>query len=230
MLSSFTLERTPDPLRRGRVGDVSPTGWLPPDHRLSVRGGVRRWSGQARGSRRRPDFLRLPVRSQQKLGGSLTPVEVGATPRRSEVKVRGVAAISLFAVALILVPAVPSYAGRHGGHGGHGFHGHHGFHSHFHGHGAIVVGPSFWRDPWWYYPPPYYAYAPPPVIVQEPPVYVEPPAPPQSYWYYCRSARAWAVPRSENRTASRRPAARSSSRARRSSSSALAAALGSPRA
>src|SRR5205807_10317122 len=41
MRSSFTLERTPDPLRRGRVGDVSPTGWLPPDHRLSVRGGVR---------------------------------------------------------------------------------------------------------------------------------------------------------------------------------------------
>jgi len=105
--------------------------------------------------------------------------------------VRRVAAVSLFAVALILAPAEPSYAGGHGGRGGRGFGHHHGFR----GHGVVVVGPSFWWDPsypyWWYYPLPYYAYAPAPVIVQEPPVYVEPPAPPQSYWYYCRSARAY---------------------------------------
>ena len=105
---------------------------------------------------------------------------------------RRVAAVSLFAVALLLVTVVPSHAwggGGHGGHGGHGF-GHHGFH----GHGAIVVGPSFWWDPWWYYPPPYYApyyvYSPAPVV-QEPPVYVERPSPPQSYWYYCPSAKAY---------------------------------------
>ena len=98
---------------------------------------------------------------------------------------RRIAAVSLFAVALILVAAAPSYAW---GHGGHGFSHHPGFR----GHGVVVVGPSFWWGPyWWDYPPPYYAYAPPPVIVQEPPVYVEPPAPPQSYWYYCQSAKAY---------------------------------------
>jgi len=105
--------------------------------------------------------------------------------------VRRVAAVSLFAVALLLVTVAPSHAwggGGHGGHGGHGF-GHHGFH----GHGAIVVGPSFWWDPWWYYPPPYYApyYVYPQPVVQEPPVYVERPSPPQSYWYYCPSAKAY---------------------------------------
>jgi len=107
--------------------------------------------------------------------------------------VRRVAAVSLFAVALLLVTAVPRYAGGHGGHGGHGFHGHPGFHGRFHGHGAIVFGPSFWWGPyWWDYPPPYYEYAPPPVIVQEsPPVYVELPAPPESYWYYCPSTKAY---------------------------------------
>jgi len=58
--------------------------------------------------------------------------------------VRRVVAVSLLAVALLLVPVVPSYAGGHGGHRGHGFGHHHGFH----GHGVIVVGPSFW----WGYP------------------------------------------------------------------------------
>jgi len=96
---------------------------------------------------------------------------------------RRIAAVSLFAVALILVPAVPSHAWG----GGHGFSHHPGFRAH----GVVVFGPSFWWDPWWYYPPPYYAYAPPPVIGQEPPVYVEPPAPPQSYWYYCQSTKAY---------------------------------------
>jgi hypothetical protein len=100
--------------------------------------------------------------------------------------VRRAAAVSFFAVVLRLVPAVPSYASGHGGHGGHGghsFHGHPGFHGHFHGHDAIVVGPSFWWDPWWYYPLPY-AYPPPQVVVQPAPVIVEG-QPPQSYWYYC---------------------------------------------
>jgi hypothetical protein len=105
--------------------------------------------------------------------------------------VRRVAAVSLFAVALLLVTAVPSYAGGHGGHGGHGFGHHHGFR----GHGVIVVGPGCCWGPYWWYDPyyayPYYAYAPPPVIVQAPPVYIEPPAPPQSYWYYCPSTRAY---------------------------------------
>ena len=92
------------------------------------------------------------------------------------------AAVSLLAVALLLVPAVLSHAWNRGGSG----------HPGFRGHGVVVVGPSFWWGPyWWDYPPPYYAYAPPPVIVQEPPVYVEPPAPPQSYWYYCQSAKAY---------------------------------------
>jgi len=100
--------------------------------------------------------------------------------------VRKVVAVSLLAVALLLVPAAPSYAG---GHGGHGFHGHPGFHGHFHGHGAIVVGPSFWWGPWWYYPPPYY-YPPPQVVVQPAPVIVGE-QPPQSYWYYCPSAKAY---------------------------------------
>ncbi len=98
---------------------------------------------------------------------------------------RKVIAVSLLAVALLLVPAAPSYAwGGHGGHGGHGSDGHHGFHGHFHGHGVIVAGPTFWWGPWWWdYPPPY-AY-PPPVVVG-PPVYE-----PQSYWYYCPSAKAY---------------------------------------
>src|SRR6266852_1309902 len=100
----------------------------------------------------------------------------------SEVEVRRIAAVSLFAVALILVAAVPSYAW---GHGGHGFSHHPGFR----GHGVVVFGPSFWWDPWWYYPPPYY-YPPPQVVVQPAPVIVEE-QPPQSYWYYCPSAKAY---------------------------------------
>ena len=95
---------------------------------------------------------------------------------------RRIAAVSLFAVALILVAAVPSYAW---GHGGHGFSHHPGFR----GHGVVVFGPSFWWDPWWYYPPPYY-YPPPQVVVQPAPVIVEE-QPPQSYWYYCPSAKAY---------------------------------------
>jgi len=108
--------------------------------------------------------------------------------------VRKVVAVSLLAVAFLLVHVLPSYAGGHGGHGGHGFGHHHGSHHGFRGHGAIVIGPSFWWDPWWpwwYYPPPYYAYPPPPVIMQQPPAYPAPPAPPQSYWYYCQSAKAY---------------------------------------
>jgi len=47
--------------------------------------------------------------------------------------VRRIAAVSILAVALLLVPAAPSYAwGGHGGHGGRDFH----------GHGVIVAGPS----------------------------------------------------------------------------------------
>ena len=98
---------------------------------------------------------------------------------------RRAAAVSLFAVALILISTVPSYVWGQGGRGGHGFRGHDGFH----GHGVIVVGPSFWWDPWWYYPPPYY-YPPPQVVVQPAPVIVEE-QPPQSYWYYCPSAKAY---------------------------------------
>ena len=107
---------------------------------------------------------------------------------------RKVVAVSLLAVAFLLVHVLPSYAGGHGGHGGHGFGHHHGSHHGFRGHGAIVIGPSFWSDPWWpwwYYPPPYYAYPPPPVIMQQPPAYPAPPAPPQSYWYYCQSTKAY---------------------------------------
>jgi len=65
--------------------------------------------------------------------------------------VRSVAAVSLLAVTLLVVPASPSYAQGHGG--GHGFQGHTvshggGFHGGFHGHpafrshGVIVVGSS----------------------------------------------------------------------------------------
>ena len=109
---------------------------------------------------------------------------------------RRVVAVSLFAVALLLVTAVPSYAWGGGGHGGHGGghegHGGHGFgHRGFRGHGVVVVGPSFWWYPYWWDYPPYYGYAPATVIVQEPPVYVERPAPPESYWYYCPSAGAY---------------------------------------
>lgn len=97
---------------------------------------------------------------------------------------RRVVAVSLLSFALLLVPAAPSCAwGGHGGHGGHGFHGHHGFR----GHGAIVVAPFFWWDPWWYYPLYYY---PSQVYVQPAPIIVEEKRP-QSYWYYCPSAKAY---------------------------------------
>src|SRR5262249_8214711 len=57
---------------------------------------------------------------------------------------RPVVAAFLLSVTLLLVPAAPGFAGGHGsgGRGAHGFHGGHGFHGHFHGHGAIVIGPS----------------------------------------------------------------------------------------
>jgi len=61
---------------------------------------------------------------------------------------RRVVAASLLSVTLLLVPATPGVTGGHGGggHGAHGFHGGHGFHGHFpghfHGHGAIGIGPS----------------------------------------------------------------------------------------
>ena len=51
---------------------------------------------------------------------------------------RKVVAVSLLAVALLLVPPAPSFAWGHGGRGGHGFRGH----PEFHGHGVIVVGSS----------------------------------------------------------------------------------------
>jgi len=123
--------------------------------------------------------------------------------------VRKLVAVSLLAVALLLIqasaghsagpefPKPPGFRGHPAFPSPPGFpspprsHGHFRGDGDFRGDGVIVVGPSIWWDPWWYYPPPYYAYAPPPVIVQEPPVYVEPPAPPQSYWYYCQSARAY---------------------------------------
>jgi hypothetical protein len=89
--------------------------------------------------------------------------------------VRKLAAVSLLAIALLLIQ--PSAGPPR-------------FHSHFRGHGVIVVGPSFWWDPWWYYPPPYYYPPPPQVIVQPAPVIVEE-RPPQSYWYYCPSAKAY---------------------------------------
>src|SRR5215470_6917731 len=57
---------------------------------------------------------------------------------------RPVVAAFLLSVTLLLVPAAPGFAGGHGGggRGAHGFHGGHGFRGHFHGHGAIVIGPS----------------------------------------------------------------------------------------
>ena len=91
------------------------------------------------------------------------------------------AAVSLLAVALLLVSAVPSHA--------------------WPGHPSararvfIGVGPFWWGPPYWYYPPPYYAYPAPPVVIQEPPVYVQggpaPAVPAQSYWYYCPRAQAY---------------------------------------
>ena len=95
---------------------------------------------------------------------------------------RKIVAVSLFAVALILVPAVQSYAW------GRGFSHHPGFR----GHGVVVFGPSFWWDPWWYYPPPYY-YPPPQVVVQAPQIYDQGAQAPQAqaYWYYCASAQAY---------------------------------------
>src|SRR5262245_34587260 len=60
----------------------------------------------------------------------------------------------------------------------------HGSGGHVHGHGVVVVGPTFWWGPWWYYPPA------PQVIVQPAPVIVEQP-PAESYWYYCPSAKAY---------------------------------------
>jgi hypothetical protein len=48
---------------------------------------------------------------------------------------RKIVAVSLLAVALLLVPPAPSFAW---GHGGQGFRGHPGFH----GHGVIVIGSS----------------------------------------------------------------------------------------
>ncbi len=88
-------------------------------------------------------------------------------------------AVSLLAVALLLVATVPSYAWR--GHPG------------VRGDVFVGVGPGpFWwwgaPYPYWYYPPPYY-YPPPPVVVQEPQVYVQ--SPPAGYWYYCASAQAY---------------------------------------
>src|SRR6266852_9516528 len=80
------------------------------------------------------------------------------------------AAISLLAIALLLVLAMPSYAWR-------------GHTSVFIGVGPVWWGPAY---PYWYYPPPY-VYSPPPLVVQEPPVYAQqqpaPVPPPQGYWY-----------------------------------------------
>ena len=142
---------------------------------------------------------RARVLRRADLGHELTRVGPGPTLRREVVAVRRVVAVSLLAVALLLVPVLPSYAGGHGGHGGHGLGHHHGFHHGFRGRGVVIIGPGCCWGPygyWWDYPP-YYGYAPAPVIVQEPPVYVQQPALPESYWYYCPSSRAYypSVPR-----------------------------------
>ena len=126
---------------------------------------------------------------------------------------RKLVAVSLLAIALLSIQASAGHAAGHGHHGGgHGlpgppgfprppvFRGHPGFpgphvfpgpprfHGHFRGHGVVVIGPSFWWDPWWYYPP--YYYPPLQVVVQPAPVIVEG-QPAQSYWYYCPSAGAY---------------------------------------
>ena len=128
----------------------------------------------------------------QLVGLNVDVMVVGSGPAAlaAKAEVRRVVAVSLPAVTLLLVQASASYATGDGGHGHHGgshgfsgplgfprpfiFRGHPGFpgprvfpgpprfHGHFRGHGVIVIGPTFWWDPWWYYPPPYY-YPPPQV-------------------------------------------------------------------
>ena len=122
--------------------------------------------------------------------------------------VRKLVAVSLLAVALLLIqasaghsagpefPKPPGFRGHPAFPSPPGFpspprsHGHFRGDGDFRGDGVIVVGPSIWWDPWWYYPPPYYYYPPPQVVVQPAPVIVEE-QPPQSYWYYCPSAKAY---------------------------------------
>src|SRR5712692_5607471 len=103
----------------------------------------------------------------------MEPLRRARTQSKGGRVMRKSAAISLLAIALLLVLAMPSYAWR--------------------GHNSVFigVGPVWWGPPYWYAPPPYYVYSPPPVVVQEPPVYVQaapaPTSPPQAYWYYCPS-------------------------------------------
>jgi len=139
----------------------------------------------------------------------LTHGVVGASTDIHEVVLKRAVALTLATLTLLLVSAGPSAAFvRAGGHGfprlpvfrghpplprpplpGHlAFRGRPGFHhGAVHGHGVVVVGPTFWwgPGPWWYYPPP-----PAPQVVVEPaPVIADQPAP--SYWYYCPSAKAY---------------------------------------
>ena len=91
--------------------------------------------------------------------------------------VRKLVAVSLLAVALLLIqasashaagpefPKPPGFRGHPGFPGPPRFHGHFRGDGDFRGDGVIVVGPSIWWDPWWYYPPPYY-YPPPQVVVE----------------------------------------------------------------
>ena len=109
---------------------------------------------------------------------------------------RRFAAVSLLAVAFLLVAGLPSEAGKGGGHGGghHGGH-HHSHHHHFGGRPHVFIGPRILPGYpyWWDYPPAYYYY-PPPIVVPEPPVYIQQqPAPARQEvpWYYCPSAQAY---------------------------------------
>ena len=107
---------------------------------------------------------------------------------------RKLSAMSVAALALILVGASASDADSRGGRTGRSAH-HSGRHHHHHGGAFISVGPSYWWGPspyWWYGPWPYDVSEPGPVVVRRPPPYVEAPSEPeQGYWHYCNSARAY---------------------------------------
>lgn len=133
--------------------------------------------------------------------------------KNGEGLMRKSAAVLLFVIALLVVPAGPSLAwsgngGWHGGawHGGswHGGGWHGGGWGWYGGwRGTVVVGAPWWgwgypypyayAYPYSYYPPPY-SYPYPSVALQGPSVYVQqPPAQSaaQTYWYYCASAKAY---------------------------------------
>ena len=121
-------------------------------------------------------------------------------------------AVSLLALAMLLVAPTVGHAQHRGGGGGGGFHGGSrgggfhggGFHHHDGGfRGEVFIGPGwggwpyydpFWY-PGWYYPPAYYRYPPAYYAPDAPQSYVEqepePPPPPQAFWYYCAPSRAY---------------------------------------